>query len=226
MGGSISPRWFKMSTFFLILYIIIAIWAIISISGFLVYKAEVASEVHSWEDGVKKVMTFVFEFVYEEILGKILPDKLINPALMCSNKEVLQLVERFSNHPYDTPALNSYIPNVNGIDWYDFAAVGLISKYKNLSNREIAKIADHIIQTFFMETRNCKVPLFIKVAAPTRLYFAVALSENGRKFLEKQNLPMPMGDLEKARSLDIPTETAGLEEVIELFPKQDSEDDL
>lgn len=202
------------------------IWTIISISGFLVYKAEVAADVHSWEDGIKKVLTFVFEFVYEDVLGKILPDKLVNPSLVCSNDEVLQLVEKLSNHPYDTPVLTSYIPNVNGIDWYDFAAVGLVPRYKNLSNREISKIADHIIQTFFMETRNCKVPLFIKVAAPTRLYFAVALSENGRKFLEKQNLSMPMENLEKTGGPDISTKTDGLEEVIELFQKQDSGDDL
>lgn len=197
---------------------------IISAIGYLIYKAELSSEVHTWEDGVKKALTFGFEFVYEELLGKVLPDKLVNPALICSNQEVLELVARLNDHPYDTPVLVSYISNANGIDWYDFAAVGLAPKYKNMANEQIARIACYKIQTFFMETRGCKVALYIKVATPTRLYFAVALSENGRKFLEKQANPTPTETRSDTASTDTSPAPGTLEETIELFPKQDSED--
>ena len=37
-----------------------------------------------------------------------------------------------------------------------------------------------------MRSRETSVPLYIKVATKQRLYFAIALSEKGKKFLDKQ----------------------------------------
>ena len=36
------------------------------------------------------------------------------------------------------------------------------------------------------ESRGCQVAVYIKVATPTRLYFAVALSEDSKRFLDSQ----------------------------------------
>ena len=50
-------------------------------------------------------------------------------------------------------------------------------------------MAESIIQNFYMETRGIRVKVFIKVASPKRLYFAIPLSVEGEEYLEKQAQP-------------------------------------
>ena len=124
--------------------------------------------------------------IFYSITGQTNPKKIINPAFMLSDCEVLALVKRLDGHPYDTPTLISYIPNSNGVSYYEIGAVGLVEKYKGLTVSELAQLILHVIRNFFMETRNIQVWIYLIVVSPTRLRFAVALSEEGRRILELQ----------------------------------------
>ena len=170
----------------ILFYVCCLTWTVISILGYLIYKFGFLG-VQSWEEGVHKLVTSGFTLLYEEMTGQLLPEEIVNTALILNNDEVLELVKRLSDHPYETPSLEYYCPNSNGISWYDIRAVDLAPRYQNLSNEEIAKIAFYIIQNYIMEGRGLQAFIDIKIATPTRLYLAIALSEKGRKFLEQQN---------------------------------------
>ena len=162
------------------------------IGGYFLYKLY-PDETDSWEDGVKFMLQIafsgikaIFRFVCREMEGKDLQDYEVNPALILADQETLELIDALNGHPYDTPALSSYIPDVNGVSWTDIKAVGLVERYKDITNEQIAQICRNIIETYFMKSRGCQVKVYIKVATSTRLYFAVALSENGKRFLNNQ----------------------------------------
>ncbi len=84
-----------------------------------------------------------------------------------------------------------YIPNYQGILWLDIKAVELALRYQSFIREDICNMADYIIQNFYMETRGIRVKVFIKVASPKRLYFAIPLSVEGEKYLEKQAQEQP-----------------------------------
>ena len=162
------------------------------IGGYLIHKLY-PEETPTWEDGVKFLLhlTFrgikgIFRFAYQEIEGKDLQEYIVDPALILTNQEMADLAEALKGHPYDTPVLADYVQNMNGITWIDIQAVGLVPQYEGISNEQIAKISWNVIEMFFMKTRGYQATVYIKVATPTRLYFAIALSEEGRRRLESQ----------------------------------------
>lgn len=134
----------------------------------------------------RPLFRFLCEAVYEVWTGHDLPEKLAHTERILSNAEVLELVQKFKNSPYIVPSLFKYIPNSLGVLWLDIKAVGLVPLYQGLTRSDICEMAENIIQNFYMETRGTCVNIFIKVASPTRLYFAIPLSVEGEKYLEKQ----------------------------------------
>ena len=74
--------------------------------------------------------------------------------------------------------------------------MGLVQLYQGLTRSDICEMAENIIQNFYMETRGIGVKIFIKVASPTRLYFAIPLSVEGEKYLEKQAQEQPQDSYE------------------------------
>lgn len=146
----------------------------------------------TWK-ALKIVLPFLGRSVYEEISGTPYPDTVINTSLIFSNEEMLGLVKSLDGHPYDTPSLENYIPEYRGAMWIDISAVGLVSKYKGLTNRQIQEMAERVIQNFFMETRSTKKKVEIRflVVTSTRLYFAVPLSVDGKRYLDKQTEALP-----------------------------------
>lgn len=160
-----------------------------AILGYVVYRFHL-SDAKSWEDAAKAILDGMKSGIYSLyrfFTNYVPPEELINTALSLTDEEVLELIKRFDKHPYDTPTLNTYDPNVNGISWYDLRACGLSSEYKFLSLEDIRKITLYTIQNFFMETRGLKPDVYIKVASPTRLYFAIPLCRKSRDFLENQS---------------------------------------
>lgn len=148
----------------------------------------------SWEEGISTVFVTAFNFFYEEITGKMCSEKAINTALLFNNEEVLELTRRLDGHPYDTTTLASY-ECANGIAWFDIRAVGLASAYRDTDYKQRQRIAYHIIQNFFMETRGVQVYVDVKIATSTRLYFAVPLSVEGEKYLQRQK---PLATIEES----------------------------
>lgn len=202
---------------------------LIETSGFLIYKSGIL-HTNSWEETISKMFTLIGEVFYEDVTGKLVDKKIINPALILIHEEILELVKRLENNPFMTPALAQYIPNENGIMWVDIRAVKLIAKYKDLTKKELYKMLYHIIQNFYMEKRNTQVCLYIKVATPNRLYFAVALSEEGKEFLEKQealqNSKTETPTVHKPLKEEVPplknTSTDFSEKEIDLFKNTDT----
>lgn len=214
-------RFMQNHLFISVLNITCLLWTVISLSGFILYKYRTG--ITSWEEGIKKAITFGLDWICEEATGQASSDKLINPSLLLTNNEALELTQRFDGHPYDTPVLVNYTPNLNGISWYEIQAINLISKYASLDNSGIAKIAEHIIQTYFMQSRNTQIAIYIRVATPKRLYFAIPLSVQGNSFLAKastdiqQNLSTLNSCNHIPANPDVPNSCGSLEEEINIF---------
>lgn len=187
------------------LFIMVSIFALFCLGGYILYKM---GEAENTEEGAgmlgaciasvaltvlhflpkifRPLFRFLYEAVYEGWTGHDLPEKLIHAERILSNAEVLELVQKFKNNPYIVPSLGDYIPNYQGILWLDIKAVELALRYQSFIREDICNMADYIIQNFYMETRGIRVKVFIKVASPKRLYFAIPLSVEGEKYLEKQ----------------------------------------
>lgn len=187
------------------LFIMVSIFALFCLGGYILYKM---GEAENTEEGAgmlgaciasvaltvlhflpkifRTLFRFLYEAVYEGWTGHDLPEKLIHAERILSNAEVLELVQKFKNNPYIVPSLGGYIPNYQGILWLDIKAVELALRYQSFIREDICNMADYIIQNFYMETRGIRVKVFIKVASPKRLYFAIPLSVEGEKYLEKQ----------------------------------------
>ncbi len=164
------------------------------IGGYVIYRLYPEST-DRWEDGVSFMVHLVFDplislakFIYKKAAGKLLTDQTVDMTYMLTDQEALDLVDSFKDHPYATPALASYGPNVNGISWIDIKAVGLAGRYKEITYEQIVTICRNVIETYFMKTRGCQAAVYIRVASPKRLYFAVPLSEAGKHFLDRQEV--------------------------------------
>lgn len=166
------------------------ILVLIVAGGFITYKLKYAN---SWEDGVKLLLKIYWDwikkigkFLYEEFLGRSPDSQIINPALILTNKEAIELTNRFKGCPYVMPFLEKLSPNCNGIMWMEIIASGLCTSYATLSFSELKRIAISTIGKFYYEIKGINVPIYVKVAQKDRLYFAIPLCEDGEKFLQKQ----------------------------------------
>lgn len=161
-------------------------WTIISIIGCIFYKLKLFN-VKTWEEGITCVLTYGAELIFEEITGEPSPYKIVDSSLILTNDEVMLIVHKLTNHPFDTPTLVSYRQDSNKILWVNIESIGLVSTYRELSNEDISKMAQHIIQNFFLETRKFHANLTIKIASPQRLYLAIPLTQEAQRFLLSQN---------------------------------------
>lgn len=166
------------------------ILVLIVAGGFITYKLKYAN---SWEDGVKLLLKIYWDwikkigkFLYEEFLGRSPDSQIINPALILTNREAIELTNRFKGCPYVMPFLEKLSPNCNGIMWMEIIATGLCTSYATLSFSELKRIAISTIGNFYYEIKGINVPIYVKVAQKDRLYFAIPLCEDGEKFLQKQ----------------------------------------
>ena len=167
------------------------ILVLIVAGGFITYKLKYAN---SWEDGVKLLLKIYWDwikkigkFLYEEFLGRSPDSQIINPALILTNKEAIELTNRCKGCPYVMPFLEKLSPNCNGIMWMEIIASGLCTSYATLSFSELKRIAISTIGNFYYEIKGINVPIYVKVAQKDRLYFAIPLCEDGEKFLQKQD---------------------------------------
>lgn len=192
--------------------IIIMIWGVISFFGYIFYRFLSNGKIPTWEDGIKEIFLAwgsALSSLYHFFSETIPPEKVINTAYLLTNNEEVELVKRFENHPFETPSLKERPIVANGIVWFDISAIGYISKYESLTYDEFSEMAMNTIQNFYYETRGLKANIQIKVASSKRLYFALAVSEEGRQFLRKQE-----ENIENFEPIVIPEI---LEEEVDLF---------
>lgn len=194
----------------------------ITLAGLAVYKFEMLPA-ESWEDAIKKMfpaffrwlagalpkaLPFLGEWFYEEATGKTLPGNTENELLVLDNQELLEIKDRLSKHPYDTPSIEGF-KREHSVLFVDISALGVVPPYKDLSNHEIAVMVEKIIQDYYLETRGVKAPAWILKASKKKLEFAVPLSPKGRKYLEelyKDILPEKQPDSKTAMEEEIQKE--------------------
>lgn len=165
------------------------IFGVLIAGGFIAYKMKFAD---SWEGGVKLLLKTYWDwikkigkFLYEEFSGKAAQEEEINEKIYLTNQEMMNFVDEFDGRPYNTPILAG-LEIRNGIWWADISAASLSPTYRDTSMDTIKDLCQKVIQRFFMKVRETSVKVYIRVVTPTRLYFAIPLSEKGRKFLEDQ----------------------------------------
>lgn len=203
--------------------------------GLVCYKFELV-EANSWEEAIKKMfpalwkqikrfcvalkkpLKKIYEFFYDGYTNRDIIRKMPDISLILFGDETTELLNRLSNKPYDTPTFIDYQPNINGISWYNIGALGLVRAYKDLAYADRVRMISNILQNYFIETRGRRVALYLKVVSPTRLYFAVALSEDGQAFLEQQEAN---NQVQVCESMD----NVPLEEEIEIFSHTESEEE-
>ena len=181
------------------------ILVLIVAGGFITYKLKYAN---SWEDGVKLLLKIYWDwikkigkFLYEEFLGRSPDGQIINPALILTNKEAIELTNRFKGCPYDMPFLEQFLPNCNGILWMEIVSAGLCASYENLSFSDLKRIAISTIGNFYYEIKGINVPIYVKVAQKDRLYFAIPLCADGETFLQKQDQFQGESSFEQEQSI-------------------------
>ena len=134
------------------------IFGVLIAGGFIAYKMKFAD---SWEGGVKLLLKTYWDwikkigkFLYEEFLGRSPDSQIINPALILTNKEAIELTNRFKGCPYDMPFLEQFLPNCNGILWMEIVSAGLCASYENLSFSDLKRIAISTIGNFYYEIKG------------------------------------------------------------------------
>ena len=151
------------------------IFGVLIAGGFIAYKMKFAD---SWEGGVKLLLKTYWDwikkigkFLYEEFLGRSPDSQIINPALILTNKEAIELTNRFKGCPYVMPFLEKLSPNCNGIMWMEIIATGLCTSYATLSFSELKRIAISTIGNFYYEIKGINVPIYVKVATKRQIVF-------------------------------------------------------
>lgn len=191
------------------------LWSLFCIAGYVYYKAGFAK---TWAEGIPVFFSClgalfkgIFHFFYKMFSKQALENEMLRTEWILTNQEVISLTASLKGCPYDTPSLEGYTPNIAGVLWVDISAVGLTSTYQNLPVSGIKEVTEKMIQNFYMQTRETRVPVYIKVASAKRLYFAVALSGQGKEFLDKQ-------ETEKT--------TFSPDEVVDLFTEEIPEEEV
>lgn len=132
-----------------------------------------------------KGLAVVVKWIYEEATGNDWPGTEANGEMILTMEEVKWLIKRFEKYLYVLPILMKYEPNDKGALWLKLGAIGYLEHLKDLPVEQLKAIAVHIVQSFYMEIRGFTTPVYILSISPQRLTFAIPLSEEGRKYLEK-----------------------------------------
>lgn len=168
------------------LMLVSLIWMMFCIITYFAHKLY-PKDYPTWTSAMKGTIQGIATLIYEELSGKQPASQIENRALLLSDTELDELRRFFEDSPYITPVL--YLCRIeNSVCFYEFRAMGIIAKYKELDNKDIAKMCYYKIQTFFREKRGFSAHIYIdmQIATPDRLCFAIPLSEDGANYLEKQ----------------------------------------
>jgi len=159
---------FIVSFFSILVLLVLAI-------GYAVY--EYFPDVKSWEQGVKKVLTFSYELFYEGFTGNKIERKRIDNSLFLSVEELEDLKNMLKGHPFDTPVIAYYDANATGdIISIAFNAIRLSKTYRDLSEEELHRMCKYIIHDFYILKRGHCPEFYIHVASSTHLRFSIPIS--------------------------------------------------
>ena len=132
-----------------------------------------------------KGLSLLAKWVYEEATGNDWPGTEANGEIILTMEEVYRLIKRFEKYLYVFPLLVKYEPNAKGALWIKLKAIGYLEHLNDLPVEQLKALAVHIVQSFYLEVRGFTPPVYILSISPQGLAFAIPLSEEGRKYLEK-----------------------------------------
>lgn len=207
-----------MSTFWEFIDVLALSWSVISIVAYFAYKTTIL-DVPSWEESVKTICFAGITLLIEEFTGSQNADKIADQSIILSNSEVMLILKNLTNHPYDTPTLLSYRTDLKNVSHIEIEAIGLVSTYRDISNDSIAKMVQHIMQNYYLETRNLHVNVVVKVATAERLYLAIPLSRDAERFLSNQNTRIQT-DIESIKTVE-----PLIEEIPDIFDDDSKKED-
>lgn len=154
-------------------------------SGYFYYKM---GKAETWEQGILKLSSSVFNFLYEGATGKValVPEKEVDTRLYLSSEEMLALTKELED-VYEQLHLANGIVCTEDIAWFDYSAFSVSPKYKPLLLDDRKRLITSIVNKYYQEIRGIlHVPIYIKVCSEYRLYFAIALNQAGVNYLNKQ----------------------------------------
>jgi len=167
------------------------VWFSVTVVGWIAYKCRI-DNVDSWEAGVKYCTVGVVRWLWEEITGKSNSRDVINSNFILANQEVIEIIKRMGS-VYEFPKLTAF-GNNNRFIRIEFSAVSLINKYSECSNAMLREIVCNIIQTYYLETRECEVIVFVPVATATRVCIDIPLTESAKEYLSKNYSSLSQSD--------------------------------
>ena len=173
------------SNFVFIVAITSSLIVLVLLIGYAVY--EFSPNVKSWEEGVKKVFTFAFESLYEELKGQPVENKRVKEERVLSDSECNMLKSRLIEHPFDTPSLESYIVrDSNDISRIHFSAFRLAKKYESISLEDLEELCRTVIKDFFRDIRFSCTEFYIESAQPKMLKIAIPLTNRAEVKLREE----------------------------------------
>lgn len=161
------------------------------------HKKEIWSAVFS---ALKCIRKFFAEFG-RYLHGEDTQEYMENASLILTDEDAIELSKRLDGHPYEAPTFCNFLKS-SGIVRYEYRACGLAGKYGSLDADGIFRVSFHQIRNYMIETRMAQPYIRVEVATPTRLFFAIALSEHGQAILEKQGNVSSLQEKSPAAALE------------------------
>ena len=112
--------------------------------------------------------------------GEDILEQLPDPSLGLSDDELKELTKRLNGNPYNSPTF-CLCSSRMGVNYYEFSSISLKESYKELVGETLFKKVRHVLRNYLMETRSIPPDIYVTVATPTRLIFAIPISEFGKK---------------------------------------------
>jgi hypothetical protein len=146
------------------------------------------AEVQSYEDSIKYCGYGFFKSLCEELFGKSAANDIMQ-NLILSNDEILVLIERFEALYLFPTYFDSKL--VSESMQLEISTVGFISKYERADPVQLRQIVCNITKTYYQETRDYNVDVFVPVLSANRLVVEIPLSERSRTILYQHQCSMP-----------------------------------
>ena len=196
-------------------------FGVLLISGYIFYKTD--DRLKTVDDGIrqfwnilKKIGSAVFWFCMGE-LGHPNPETIINQSLCLTSDELNDLKHLFGEKIFELPVLEDYSQN-NGCLFISFSAVNVKAKYLDVEYGQFVRLIEHTVQSFYLDIRKQKPLIRVQIATPKYFNFAIPLSGQGLKYLDKQD------ELQNTFT-DFPDpEIEPLEEEFQLFDDNEDEE--
>lgn len=107
-------------------------------------------------------------------------------SLILSPEETTALIEKLSDHPYETPSLDGIAIDNSGIFSITVGAVGFAPRYRDLTQHQALQLTRRVVSEFLRENRGIIPPFYVAIATPYRFLLHIPLSQYGVETLKRR----------------------------------------